>query len=153
MLDAELRDPAEAASMLGATSPPGWPPLYNERRAFEWARDNLAGDPSWSGWAMHYVLFEDTVIGTCGYKGPPDDDGTVEIGYSIMPAWQRRGFATEATRALAGSAFERGAQRVRAHTLPPPEGDASIGVLRKAGFTDAPSSEAGAVGHALDRPA
>lgn len=51
------------------------------------------------------------------------------------------------------NAFARGVRRVRAHTLPQPDGDTSIGVLRKLGFTDAPSTEDGAVGHALDRPA
>jgi RimJ/RimL family protein N-acetyltransferase len=153
ILEAELRDPAEAAALLGAQSPPDWPPLYNGPRAFAWSRDRLREDPAWVGWATHYVLFEDTVVGTCGYKGPPDDDETVEIGYSVVPSFQRRGIASEAAQGLVANAFARGVRRVRAHTLPPPDGDASIGVLRKLGFDDAPSTEDGAIGHALDRPA
>ncbi len=39
------------------------------------------------------------VIGSCGYKGPPDRDGVVEIAYGIDAAYQGRGYATEAARA------------------------------------------------------
>lgn len=153
ILDAELRDPAEAAALLGAQSPPSWPPLYNTPQSFAWSRDALRRYPTWAGWLMHYVLLGDLVVGTCGYKGPPDQEGTVEIGYSVMASHHRRGIASEAAQGLVDSAFERGAKRVIAHTLAPPDGDASIGVLRKLGFTDAPSVEEGAIGHALERPA
>ena len=40
------------------------------------------------------------MIGTCGFKGPPTDDGTVEIGYGVLPEFRRQGHATEAARGL-----------------------------------------------------
>ena len=43
---------------------------------------------------------ERTLIGDLGFKGRPNDEGTVEIGYSVLPAYRRRGFAWEAVRAL-----------------------------------------------------
>jgi [ribosomal protein S5]-alanine N-acetyltransferase len=74
------------------------------------------------------------VIGGCGYKGPPDPDGAVEIAYGVEPAHQGRGYAIEAAGALADFAFGSGRVRlVRAHTLPEP--NASTAVLRKCGFT------------------
>ncbi len=41
-----------------------------------------------------------TVIGDIGFMGPPDGDGAVEVGYSVVPGWRRRGIATEAGSAL-----------------------------------------------------
>ena len=43
---------------------------------------------------------ERTLVGDLGFKGRPDDEGTVEIGYSVLPAYRRQGFAWEAVRAL-----------------------------------------------------
>jgi ribosomal-protein-alanine N-acetyltransferase len=72
-------------------------------------------------------------VGQCGFKGPPGDDGAVEIAYSIDPKHQNHGYATEAAAALALYAQIRGTVRaVRAHTLPEP--NASSRVLTKCGF-------------------
>lgn len=37
-------------------------------------------------------------MGLCGYKGPADAGGTVEIGYGIAPSRRNRGHATGAVR-------------------------------------------------------
>jgi RimJ/RimL family protein N-acetyltransferase len=63
----------------------------------------------------------------------------VEIGYSVVPSWQRRGLATEACRALIESAWERCAKMIIAHTFDNLE--PSIGVLRKLGFAPSEPSE------------
>ena len=73
------------------------------------------------------------VIGSAGFKGPPDPAGTVEVAYGIVPAFEGRGYATEAAQALVAFAFASGPVRlVRAHTLP--EANASTRVLLKCGF-------------------
>jgi ribosomal-protein-alanine N-acetyltransferase len=41
-----------------------------------------------------------TVVGDAGFHGPPDDRGTIEIGYFVVPGRRRRGYATEAAGAL-----------------------------------------------------
>lgn len=75
----------------------------------------------------------DTVIGSCGFKGPPSAEGAVEIAYQVEPDWQGQGYATESARALAAYAAGQGGVRVvRAHTLP--EENASTRVLTKCGF-------------------
>lgn len=57
----------------------------------------------------------------------------VEVGYSIMPDYQRLGFASEATAALIGWAFSHPeVQLVTAETLPTLVD--SIRVLEKNGF-------------------
>src|SRR5919205_3750961 len=40
------------------------------------------------------------IVGTAGFKGPPDPDGVVEIAYGVAPEFQGRGYATEAANAL-----------------------------------------------------
>jgi [ribosomal protein S5]-alanine N-acetyltransferase len=73
------------------------------------------------------------VIGQCGFKGPPDAEGAVEIAYGVDPFYQGRGYATEAAEALTDYAFRSGlVSVVRAHTLPEP--NASGRVLTKCGF-------------------
>jgi RimJ/RimL family protein N-acetyltransferase len=73
------------------------------------------------------------VIGRCGYKGPPDVDGVVEIAYGVDEAHRCRGYATEVAAALVAYAFASGqVRRVCAHTLPQP--NASTRVLTKCGF-------------------
>lgn len=76
---------------------------------------------------------EGLVIGLCGYKGPPTQDGSVEIAYGLAPAYRGRGYATEAAQELAKRAFDSGrVRRVIAHTLP--ESNASTRVLSRSGF-------------------
>jgi ribosomal-protein-alanine N-acetyltransferase len=73
------------------------------------------------------------VIGSAAFKGPPDEDGLVEIAYGIVPSYQGRGYATETTMALLAFAFGSGrVSLVRAHTLPVSK--ASMRVLTKCGF-------------------
>ncbi len=89
-------------------------------------------DPWTHGFAMMYRA-SGTKIGSCAYKGPPDADETVEIGYGVDPEYQGRGFATEATKALVEHAMSSDQVRVvRAHTRL--EGKASMRVLEKSGF-------------------
>ena len=65
----------------------------------------LAVDPSirqWLGRAMVLTEADGTrrVIGTIGFHGPPDDQGRLEIGYSVQSSYRRQGFAREAVRAM-----------------------------------------------------
>jgi ribosomal-protein-alanine N-acetyltransferase len=41
-----------------------------------------------------------SVVGDIGFIGPPSDGGCIEIGYSVIPDRRRRGYATEAARAI-----------------------------------------------------
>jgi RimJ/RimL family protein N-acetyltransferase len=76
---------------------------------------------------------DNVIVGSCGFKGPPTDDGVVEIAYGVAADHQNNGYATEAAQALTSYAFGDSAVRiVRAHTLP--EINASTKVLTKCGF-------------------
>jgi RimJ/RimL family protein N-acetyltransferase len=89
-------------------------------------------DPWTDGFAVVHVAMR-TVIGAAGFKGPPDAEGIVEIGYGIVPDHCGKGYATAAAQMLVDRAFgETAVQRVRAHTLPEP--NPSTRVLTKCGF-------------------
>jgi ribosomal-protein-alanine N-acetyltransferase len=95
-------------------------------------RDSTSADP----WTLGFSLVHrdsDTVVGKCGFKGPPAADGMVEIAYGVSPEYRGKGYATEAAQSLTDYAFSSGKVRVvRAHTLPEP--NASTRVLIKCGF-------------------
>jgi ribosomal-protein-alanine N-acetyltransferase len=87
-------------------------------------------------WVHGFTLIHQnsgTAVGSCGFKGPPDKDGMVEIAYGVHPEHQSKGYATEAAQALVSYALSSGkVHLVRAHTLP--EANASTRVLTKCGF-------------------
>lgn len=84
-------------------------------------------------WWMYLIVHEDdaTLIGIGGFKGPPDD-GSVEIGYAIAPAYRQLGHATRAAQAFVRIARDAGVSTVVAHTLP--DHNASTKVLGRCGF-------------------
>lgn len=156
LLDAALDGRDTLATVLRATVPASWPPEYVDASALQFTRDRLAAAPLEAPWWLYLMVLptasgEHLVIGTAGYKGPPSEDGTVEVGYSVVADHQRRGYATEAVAGLVRHAFDRPAvQRVIAETLP--ELAPSIGVLRKSGFEPAgEGSEPGVLRFELTR--
>jgi [ribosomal protein S5]-alanine N-acetyltransferase len=95
-------------------------------------RASTSPDPWVHGFSM-VQLDTGITVGQCGFKGPPDSDGVVEIAYGVASDQERKGFATEAARALLTFAFSIDQVKlVRAHTLP--ASNASKRVLAKCGF-------------------
>jgi ribosomal-protein-alanine N-acetyltransferase len=85
----------------------------------------------WSG----YLAVDQArhIVGTCGFKAPPDDEGVVEVAYFTFPGFEGQGYAS----AMAAGLVERartagGVRRLRAHALP--ERNASTRILEKVGF-------------------
>lgn len=155
-LDAALAGPAELARALGAVVPRTWPHEFLDDAAFVYARDRLREAPESAAWWLHFVVLVDdregpALVGSAGTKGPPDATGAVEIGYGIVSDRRRRGFATEAARALVEHAFaDARVRRVIAETLPELVG--SIGVLGQCGFRRVEgASEPGVLRFAITR--
>jgi ribosomal-protein-alanine N-acetyltransferase len=157
-LEAELVSPARLGSLLGANVPEGWPPGEYDRPAVEFFLARLTENPGAEGWYGWYAIERAadgrpaTLVGAGGYFGPPGDDGTVEIGYSILPDFRGRGFATELVQALIARAFATpGVGRVIAHAFP--ENIGSAKVLERTGFVPAgPGREPGTVRYVQPRP-
>ena len=85
-------------------------------------------------WGSYFIVLkhQGTLIGTCCYKGKPDSNNHVEIGYEINAEYQNKGFATEVSKALINFAFSQHIAGLKAHTLA--EENASVQVLKKCNF-------------------
>jgi RimJ/RimL family protein N-acetyltransferase len=90
----------------------------------------------WHPWLCYLFIFHSdrAIVGLGGFKSVPDDNRTVEIGYSVAPKYQNRGFATSAVRQLIKIAIASNlVGSVCAHTLA--EFNPSTSVLKKCGMT------------------
>jgi RimJ/RimL family protein N-acetyltransferase len=135
---AEITDRGELARLLSAQVPDNWPPeaLADALPTFlGW----LEAAPDCAGWFSWYAVAKGdgpappVLVASGGFMGPPQD-GTVEIGYSVLPQYEGQGYATEIVTGLARWAMEQpGVVRVAAETEW--ANPASVRVLLKAGFT------------------
>jgi RimJ/RimL family protein N-acetyltransferase len=113
----------------------GW-----ERTDPEGVRDEIEsmtsrtpGDPG--GWVQFSVEERETglLVGDVGMSPVEDEPGVIKVGYTMDPAFQGRGYATEAVAALVAYAFESlGAEVVRAFASA--ENVPSIRVAEKVGM-------------------
>ncbi len=139
-ISAEIEAPERLASLLNAQVEPEWPPGEYDRDAQDFFRDRLKEGGvaviGWYGWyaVLRGSLYHPSVlVGGGGYFGPPSEEGEVEIGFSVMPAWQGFGYATEMAETLIENAFsDIRVQKVIAHTTF--ANLASCKVLEKCGF-------------------
>jgi len=154
LVEADLEGRDSLGDALGAIVPDAWPPSLYERMAMRHSLEQLR-DPAEHGWSLWYLVTrqdaEPEVIGICGFKGKPDVAGSVEIGYSLLEARQRQGYASEAVARLVVWAFShQNVLEVTAETLPYLK--QSIRVLEKNGFSFAgPGSEHGVVRYVIKK--
>ena len=86
------------------------------RRQIEEMADRLPGEPG--GWVQFTVEERGggRLVGDVGLSPADGEDGVILVGYTIDPAFQGNGYATEAVRALVAYAFDTlGADVVRAY--------------------------------------
>ncbi|HUR51032.1 MAG TPA: GNAT family N-acetyltransferase [Mycobacteriales bacterium] len=92
----------------------------------------LAEHPDDTGPGTFLVLLDEVVVGDCGWLGPPDESGEVEIGYGLARSARGRGVGREAVRQLLDWVAGQGATRVRAEVQPGNE--PSLRLLAALGF-------------------
>ncbi len=75
----------------------------------------------------------EVAVGAGGFHGSPDDDGMVEVGYSIDPAYRRRGYARAVLQLLLDRAAAHPDVRVLRATISP-ENEASLNLIAQFPF-------------------
>jgi RimJ/RimL family protein N-acetyltransferase len=109
--------------------------LIEEAWLWRIRREDIARDPAAAEWIARAALDADLgrVVGHGGFHGPPDEDGTVEIAYSVDPQFRRRGYAKAmVTALLERAAADPQVRAVRASIRP--DNTASLATIAKFGF-------------------
>lgn len=106
------------------------------RWIFAYRADQLTRDPSAAPWTTRAAVSEPdgTVIGDAGFHGPPDEAGVVEVGYSVVSAYRRQGYARALLTALLTRAAEEPDVRTVRATIRS-DNTASLATLAGFGFT------------------
>lgn len=110
------------------------PPLMQD--ALPFVVEQLRQHPDAAEWWMWAIVLDGRFAGTVGFAGPPDPEGSVQVGYSMLPELQGRGVATDALRAIVAWAFGHPEVQLVRATIPPWNAP-SIRVAEKAGFARA----------------
>jgi len=97
--------------------------------------EQAAGDPAQEPWLLRAMVVREqaVAVGYVNFHAPPDERSMVEIGYQVLPAHRRRGYASEAAEGMWRWAAQHGAQVLRASISPTNE--PSLAMIRGAGFT------------------
>jgi ribosomal-protein-alanine N-acetyltransferase len=138
MMRSEQANDHRLGELIQCAIPTNWPPIDWEPHVFDFVLAQFDEHPEQIGW-HRYVSFDPphgvrTLIGSLGASSKLANAAECEIGYSILPPFEGRGFATEGTMALID--YLRGNQQltsVIAHTFPSIPG--SIRVMEKCGLT------------------
>ena len=103
---AVVADKSKLEAILAVRVPDDWP-AQDLREFLPFYAQQLEADLSLLGWGVWLMIraMERVVIGDVGFKGRPSLEGTVEIGYSVIPAYRNQGYASEAAQALVNWAF------------------------------------------------
>jgi RimJ/RimL family protein N-acetyltransferase len=107
VLTASLDEPpAAAAELAGFDIPTDW---FAQSKFIRRRRDQLRADPSYAPWSVRAIVLKlsNEMLGHVGFHEPPNPDSlrrhgpnAIEFGYTVYPAFRRRGYATEAVRAI-----------------------------------------------------
>lgn len=137
-VEAVLADRREEAAGLLEIELPDEFPSEGERGFLGMRLRQMHDDVRFEQWCPHAVVLDGRMIGHAGFHGPPGVNSThnpaaVEYGYSIYPAWRRRGYATAASKMLMDMAEEWAGIRHFVLSVSP-DNEPSLAIVRKFGF-------------------
>ena len=133
MIETLLRSDAELALYLVIDVPSGWTEFGAPIFQYTLARlKEFPSDAQWWTW-LPVLRSENELVGSCGFKGKPNANGEVELGYEIAASRRKLGLGTEAALALRDFAFGHPeVKKVIAHTLA--ENNPSTRILEHCGM-------------------
>jgi citrate synthase/2-methylcitrate synthase len=135
MQELTRKDLARASELAGIRLPE----FFTEDRMiwlWNYRVKQIVEDPRSADWVVRAVVSvpDGDVVGHAGFHGPPDENGMVEIGYSVVPEFRRRGYAKAIVRLLLERAdSEPDVRTVRASISP--DNEPSLATIAGFGFT------------------
>lgn len=132
-LEALLAGSLEQASHLVELELPSF--YLTQNWLWQYRLDQLRADPAAAPWLVRAVYGQPAgaVVGHAGFHGPPNTDGMVEIGYSILPEFRRQGYGCAAATQLLHIAGASPDVRVVRASISP-DNVASLALARSLGF-------------------
>ncbi|MDT2048518.1 GNAT family N-acetyltransferase [Bacillus sp. 1780r2a1] len=109
-------------------------PLLEYRQFFSYKINKFKETPienKWEGLIIHKKT--NTIIGDMGFKGGPNEEGAINIGYSIVPDQRGKGYASEMGKALVQWGLSQPEVKKVLATCSP-DNQPSIKVLQKIGL-------------------
>ena len=119
--------------LLDVETPRAWTTFADMADALPFFYDSFKENGNY--WGSFFIIHkaDRRLLGTCGYKGAPNDEGKVEIGYEIEAHYRQQGLATEVAQGLIDFALKHEeVKKIIAHTLA--HENPSVSVLKKLGF-------------------
>lgn len=133
MMEAVLKGSGELEKLIPYAVASDWP-LDVYKQLFSYKMNKFRKDPLENEWEGAIILKgESRIIGDMGFKGGPDWEGAINLGYSIVPSYQRRGYATEMGKAMVKWGLEQPGVKTIVATCYPTN-LASVRVLEKIGL-------------------
>jgi RimJ/RimL family protein N-acetyltransferase len=131
-------DLARAGDLLGVAIPEA---LLDRPSALGFAQAQLAADPRYRSWSMRAMILPATrsMVGHIRFHSCPDPDylrpyarAAIEFGYHVFPEHRRRGYASEAARAMMDDARTHGVERFVVSVSP--ANQPSLALIARLGF-------------------
>jgi ribosomal-protein-alanine N-acetyltransferase len=132
-LELMLRDGLQEAGAVVGVELPAF--FLEEKWLWQIRLDQLQETPEAAPWLVRAaVLREDgSVVGHAGFHGPPDGEGAVEVGYTVIPGRRGQGLSHRLLRALVDEATASPDVRVVRASISP-DNLPSLAVARRAGM-------------------
>jgi RimJ/RimL family protein N-acetyltransferase len=132
-------DRDQAVALIGIELPQGWPD-DNTWGFLRMRFGQLQREPEAQQWLGRALVLRRprTMVGYAGFHGPPgsnalEEADAVELGYTVLEPFRRRGYAAEAARELMEWAREQHGIRTFVASVSP-ENEPSLALVRKLGF-------------------
>jgi RimJ/RimL family protein N-acetyltransferase len=130
---------ADLAAATALTGLPLTPYVVSDDRIGVWQRraTQVLETPEDLPWVTGVLVDDDTgaVVGGAGFHAAPDDDGMVEVGYGVDPAYRRRGYARAALLLMVERARAHPDVRTLRATVSP-DNSASLGLIAQLPFVE-----------------
>jgi RimJ/RimL family protein N-acetyltransferase len=119
--------------LLNVETPKAWTTFDDMEDALPFFYNSFKENGNYWGSFFTIHKADKRLLGTCGFKGAPNEENIIEIGYEIEASYRLKGLASEAAKGLIDFAFSHeNVTAVMAHTLA--HENPSVSILKKLGF-------------------